>query len=95
MPASDITLAQVSDLVRTEFDGYLSDAFAIADVVSEFLPGPDGEDYIRTIVILEDDHPKLDGRTLNKFSLHIHPLCAARGFDRPVVVYAGRSEIPA
>ena len=95
MTASDTTLANVSDLVRIELAGFLSDAFVIAEVTSEFLPTPDGDDYIRTTVILEDDHPELDPRVLNKFSSHMGPLCAERGFDRPVIVYADRSEIPA
>lgn len=94
MTASYATLAHISDLVRSEIAGYLSDAFVIADVTSEFLPGPDGDDYIRTTVILEDDHPELDARALNKFSLRMDPLCAERGFDRPTIAYADRSEIP-
>ena len=95
MTASYATLAHVSDLVHTEIAGYLSNAFVIADVTSELLPGPDGDDYIRTTVILEDDHPELDPRALNKFALHIDPLCRKRGFDRPTIAYADRSEIPA
>ena len=95
MTASYATLAHISDLVRSEIAGYLSDAFVIADVTSEFLPGPDGDDYIRTTVILEDDHPELDARALNKFSLRMDPLCAERGFDRPTIAYANRSENPA
>ena len=95
MTASDTTLAHVSDLVHTELARYLSDAFAIAEVISEFLPSPDGDDYIRTTVVFEDGHPELDARALNKFSLHIDPLCTERGFDRPTIAYANRSEIPA
>lgn len=95
MTASQTTLSRVSDLVQIEMAGYLSDAFVIAEVSSEFLPGPDGDDYIRTTVIFEDDHPELDPRALNNFSLHIDPLCNERGFDRPTIVYANRSEIPA
>lgn len=95
MTASQTTLSHVSDLVQIEMAGYLSDAFVIAEVSSEFLPGPDGDDYIRTTVIFEDDHPELDPRALNNFSLHIDPLCKERGLDRPTIVYANRSEIPA
>ena len=40
MTASDTTLAHVSDLVHIEIAEYLSDAFVIAEVTSEFLPGP-------------------------------------------------------
>lgn len=94
MNALHATLADVSDLVRMELPGYLSDAFVIADVTSELLPGPDGDDYIRTTVIFEDNHPKLDAHALNKFSSNIDPLCKARGFDRPTIAYANRSEIP-
>ena len=95
MTTFDSTLAQVSDLVWTELTGYLSGNLVIVGVTSELLPGPDGDDYIRTTVILEDGHPELDARALNKFSLHIDPICAMRGFDRPTIVYADRSEIPA
>ena len=95
MTASHATLPHVSDLVHIELARYLSDAFVIAEVTSEFLPSPDGDDYIRTTVILEDDHPELDARALNKFSLHIEPLCRNRGFDRPTIAFANRSEIPA
>ena len=94
MAAPEPTLVHISDLVRAALPEYLGDAIAIADVYSEFLPGPDGDDYVRTTVILEDGHPELDARTLNKFSLHIAPLCMQRGFDRPTIAYANRSEVP-
>ena len=94
MTRDDTLLAQVSDLVQIELAKYLSEAFPIAEVTSEFLPGAHGEDYIRTTVIFEDGHPELDGRALNKFSLHIDPLCTERGFTRPTIAYANRSEIP-
>ena len=87
-------LTNISDLVRIELAGYLSADFVVAEVTSEYLPGPDGDDYIRTTVIFEDDHPELDAHALNRFSLHIEPLCAERGFDRPTIAYADRSEIP-
>ena len=95
MAASDPTLAHLSDLVRIELARYLSEDFVIAEVASEFRPSPEGDDYIRTRVIFEDDHPELDARALNNFSLHFNPLCTARGFDRPTITYANRSEIPA
>ncbi|MYC37858.1 MAG: hypothetical protein F4X66_13245 [Chloroflexi bacterium] len=95
MNASQATLAHISDLVRMELAAYLPADFVIAEVTSESLPGPDGDDYIRTTVIFEDDHPELDARALNKFSLRIDPLCAERGLDRPTIAYADRSEIPA
>ena len=95
MTVDHSALTHISDLVRMELDGYLSDAFVIAEVTSESMPGPDGDNYVRTTVIFEDDHPELDARALNKFSLRIDPLCAERGFDRPTIAYADRSEIPA
>ena len=95
MTVSDLTLAQISDLVRTELPRYLPpDAFVISEIVSKVLPGSSDDEYIRTRVILEDGHPKLDGRTLNRFSLHISDLCTERGIDRPAITYANRSEIP-
>ena len=89
------TLAHVSDLVHAELTKYLSDDFVIAQVTGEFLPGADGEDYLRATVILEDGHPKLDPHTLNKFSMHMNSLCRERNMDWPTIVYANRSEMPA
>jgi len=88
-------LTPISDLIRIELVGFLSADFVIAGVTSEILPGPDGGDYIRTTVIFEAGHPELDARALNRFSLRLDPLCAERGFDRPTIAYADRSEIPA
>ena len=95
MTDPDATLAHVSDLVHAELAQYLSDDFVIAQVTGEFLPGADGEDYLRATVILEDGHPKLDPHALNKFSMHMNSVCRERGFDHPTIVYANRSEIPA
>lgn len=95
MTASYGDLAHVSDLIHIELARYLPKAFVIVEVTSEFLPGPDGDDYIRTTVIFEDDHPELDARALNSFSTHIDPLCKEKGFDRPTIAYASRSAIPA
>ena len=95
MTASYADLAHVSDLVHIELSRCLSDAFVIVEVTSEFLPGPDGDDYIRTTVIFEDGHPDLDARALNLFSTHIGSLCKERGFDRPTIAYSSRSAIPA
>ena len=94
MAASDQTLAHVSDLVRIELAQYLPASFVISEVASELLPDSEGNEYVRTRVIFEDDHPKLDPRVLNSFTLHITPLCEERGFERPIVTYANRSEIP-
>ena len=93
MTISDQTLALVSEFVRIELTEYLSEAFVISEVTSEFLPDAEGNEYIRTTVTFEDNHPKLDGHTLNMFTSHITPLCAERGFDRPVVTYTNRSGI--
>ena len=95
MAASDLTLAQISDLVRTELPRYLPpDAYVISEIISKVLPGSSDDEYIRTRVILEDGHPKLDGHTLNRFSLHISNLCIERGLQRPAITYSNRSEIP-
>ena len=95
MTTCDATLLNISDLVQTELVKFLPDGFVISGVTSELLPDPDGEDYIRTIVILEDGHPEPDPRTLNKFSQYLYPICVQRGFDWPTIAYANRSEIPA
>ena len=54
---------------------------------------PDGEDYIRTLVILGDGHLELDPRVINRFPMHIEPLREERGFETPTIAYAVRSEI--
>lgn len=90
----DLTLAHISDLVHTELAKFFPDAFVICGVTSELLPNPYGDDYIRTTVVLEDGHPQLDARALNKFSLHIYPLCTERGLDQPTITYANKGEIP-
>ena len=95
MAVSDLTLSHVSDLVSTELPQYLPpDAFIVSEITSKILTGSDDDEYIKTRVILEDGHPKLDGHTLNRFSLHISDLCIERGLDEPVIVYSNRSEIP-
>lgn len=94
MTTHETLLPEISDLVQIELAKYLSEAFPIAEVTSQFLPGANGEDYLRTTVILEDGHPKLDPHILNKFTLHIDTVCTERGFYRPTIVYADRSEIP-
>jgi len=95
MATCDATLLQVSELVETELAKFLPKGFVISGVTSELLPDPDDREYIRTIVILEDGHPQLDPRILNRFSQHLNPICKQRGFDRPTIAYADRSEISA
>ena len=95
MRTADSTLYQVSDLVQVELNKYLTNDFVIDEVTSEFLENIEGEWYIRTTVIFQDDHPRPDPRALNRFSIDIEPLCAQRGLLRPTVVYSNRSEIPA
>ena len=95
MAISDLTLARVSDLVRTELPRYLPpDVFVISEIAPKVLPGPDEDEYVGVRVILEDGHPKLDPRVLNSFTLYITSLCEDRGLERPIVSYANRSEIP-
>ena len=47
MTTDNTLLTQVSDLVQIELAKYLSDAYPIAEVTSEILPGANCEDYIR------------------------------------------------
>ena len=98
MTTCDATLLEVSDLVQEELAKFLPNGFLISGVISELLPDPEGEKYIRTIVVLEDGHPELDPRTLytlNNFSQYLHPICVQQGFDRPTIAYANRSEMVA
>ena len=94
MATSLADLPHISDLVHAELRRYLPDGAHIDRVTSEILPSYDGEDYVRTTVVLEDGHPALDFRALNRFYLHLHPLCAKRGFALPGIAYANKSELP-
>ena len=94
MAISQSTLPFISDLVHAELQGYLPEDVHIDHVTSEILPAHDGGDYVRTTVVLEDGHPDLDPRVLNRFSLHLHPLCAKLGFDLPGIAYADKSDMP-
>ena len=90
----DTFLAEVSDLVQTELTEFLSGEFPIARVTSEYLPGPDDEDHLRTTVFFEDGHAELDPRVLSRFTRHMDKICNERGFYRPIIDYSNRSEIP-
>lgn len=93
MTVSDSTLVQISDLVHTKVGEYLPDHTCIDRVTSEILPTSDGEEFVRTTVVLEDGHPELNPRALNEFFLMLHPLCTERGLDLPSIVYADKSEL--
>ena len=62
-------------------------------MTSRFLPTKDGDEYVRTTVIPEDGHPKLDPHLLNRFAVIMSDLCSERGLDQPTIAYANRSEI--
>ncbi len=94
MTMSAKTLLDISDLVRSELRGHLSDDVCIDRVTSEVLPTSDGEEYVRTTVVLEDGHPELDPYVLNEFSYLIHLICDTRGFNAPSIAYSDKSELP-
>ena len=58
MTTCDTTLLNVSGIVQSELVKFLPDGFVISGVTSEMRPDPDGEHYIRTIVILERWSPR-------------------------------------
>ena len=91
--AQDI-LKEAARIVHTELPKHLSTDFAINDVAAETLPGPDCEDYIHVMVILEDDHPTLDPRKLLRFSQALHPIFERAGIiPSPTISYANRGEL--
>lgn len=93
MTTTDSTLHHISDLVQTRVEGHLPDDVHVDRVFSEFLPTADEDEYIRTTVVLEDGHPKLDARLLNEFSRVIHTLCMDQGLRAPSIAYANKSEL--
>lgn len=94
MTTDSLTLKQVSELVKSELPGYLTDEFVIDDVTSEFMEDMEGERYVRTMVIFQDGHPRPNPRALNRFQSDLKPRCDAEELYWPTVVYANRSEIP-
>lgn len=94
MTANPETLEIISGVVRAQLPKYLSEEVVIYDVVAQNRPGPYDEDYVHVRVILEDDHPRLDPRKLNRFSLDMHDLLERSGIDHsPNISYANRSEL--
>ena len=91
---TDSTLNYISYLVHSRITGHLPDDVRVDRVFSEFLPTVDGDEYVRTTVVLEDGHPELDPHVLNEFSRLIYPLCLSRGFEAPFIAYADKSELP-
>ena len=91
---TDSTLNYISYLVYSRITGHLPDDVQVDRVFSEYLPAVDGDEYVRTTVVLEDGHPDLDPRILNEFSQLIYPLCISRGLEVPFIAYADKSEYP-
>ena len=91
---TDSTLNYISYLVYSRLTGHLPDDVCIDRVFSEHLPTVDEDEYVRTTVVLEDGHPKLDPRVLNEFSRAIHTLCIDKGLRAPSIAYAIKSELP-
>ena len=94
MTANSETLELISGVVRAQLPKYLSKKVVIYDVVAQNRPGPDDENYVHVRVILEDDHPRLDPRKLNRFSRNMRNLLEQSGIDHhPLISYANRSEL--
>ena len=60
MTANPDPLEKIVNTIRSEVPKYLSPEFVVNHVTAENLPGPDDEEHVRIMVILEYDHPKLD-----------------------------------
>lgn len=94
MTTSTDTLSHAVRIVRAELPKHLSDGFKITDVQSEWLPGPDCEDYIHINVILDDHHPEPDARKLLQFNQTVRPLFERAGImPIPTISYSQRSDI--
>ena len=94
MTASTDTLNHAVRIIRAELPKHLSDEFKITDVQSEWLPGPDCEDYIHINVILEDHCPALDARKLLRFNQTVRPIFERAGImPIPTISYSHRSQI--
>ena len=94
MTANPETLAKMSKVIKAELPKYLSEEFAIHDVTAQNQPGPDDEHYVHVRVILEDDHPKLDPRLMNRFNSDMYTIFDEVGIDHPPnISYANRSQL--
>ena len=87
-------LKEAARIVRTELPKHLSADFVINDVEAESQPGPYCEDYIHVNVILEDGHPALDPRKLQKFKQDLYPMFEqADIIPSPTISYSDRGEL--
>ena len=94
MTSSTDTLKQAVRIVRTELPKHLPDEFKVTDVQSEWLPGPDCEDYLHVNVIFEGYHPEPDARKLLQFNQTVRPIFERAGImPIPTISYSNRSEI--
>ena len=94
MTTSADILKEAARIVRNELPKHLSDDFVINNVQAESLPGPDCEDYIHVMVILEDNHPELDASQLLRFKQTLHPMFERAGIvPSPTISYSNRGEL--
>ncbi len=94
MTTDTATLAKIADIIWSQLPKYLPNDFIINEVKAENLPGPDDEDYVHVVVILEDDHPQLDPRKTLEFSSDMRALFEEAGIvHSPNISYANRSEL--
>ena len=94
MTASHETLGRIAGIIRDELPKYLSPDFTVNEVQAVNRPGPDDEEFVQVIVILEDGHPEIDARRTLEFNSDMRTFLEQAGIDHPPnISYADRSEI--
>ena len=88
------TLERIASIIKAELPKYLSSDFRINDVKAEKWAGPEAEDFVHVLVILEDDHPKLETEMRIDFRSKMRDHFDQLGIDpAPVISFADRSEL--
>ena len=88
------TLERIASIIKAELPKYLPPDFRINDVKAESWAGPDAEDFVHVLVILEDDHPKLGTQTRMDVRSKMRDYFDQVGIDpAPVISFADRSEL--
>ena len=88
------TLERIASIVKAELPKCLSPDFRVNDVRAENRLGPEAEDFVHVLVILEDDHPKLETRVRMEFRRKVRDHFYGIGIDpAPVISFADRGEL--
>ena len=87
-------IPELKELVCAELEGVLPKGSTISAIEAQVLEDLDGERYIRLLVIMPDNRPRIDANVANQFSVDLRVACESRGLPYPMVAYTRRPGAP-